>query len=277
MRAFVEAGLPKGVLNLVYGQPAQISEYLIPHPLIRKISFTGSTVVGKHLAALAGTHMKRATMELGGHGPVIVFDDVDVDESARLMAAIKFRNAGQVCASPTRFLIQERIFENFVGRFVEAAQAIKVGDGLADGTQMGPLANSRRLAAMEALTADAVKGGAKLRTGGRRIGNKGYFFEPTVLTDVPQTARMMNEEPFGPLAMIAPFKSEEDAIGEANRLDYGLAAYVFTKSRPHGRDDGRRTGMRHGHNQSQRLGIARGAVRRRQRFRLRVGGWHGSH
>lgn len=230
VRAFHDAGLPSGVLNLVYGRPAQISEYLIPHPIIKKISFTGSTVVGKHLAALAGTHMKRATMELGGHGPVIVFDDVAIDEAAKLMAALKYRNAGQVCASPTRFLVQAPVYDRFVDQFVSAAKAIKVGDGMADGTQMGALANSRRLHAMEVFTADAEKHGARLLTGGRRIGNKGYYFEPTVLADVPISARAMNEEPFGPLALIRPFSGEDDAITEANRLNYGLGAFVFTRS-----------------------------------------------
>jgi succinate-semialdehyde dehydrogenase/glutarate-semialdehyde dehydrogenase len=230
VRAFAEAGVPKGAVNLVYGVPAEISEYLIPHPVIRKISFTGSTVVGKQLAALAGKHMKRVTMELGGHAPAIVFEDADVDLAAKLLSTNKYRNAGQVCISPTRFLVQEPIYENFVDKFVTATKAIKVGDGLDEKTQMGPLANSRRVEAMERFVADAVSKGAKLRTGGKRIGNKGYFFEPTVLTDVPREARIMNEEPFGPVAVITSFKNFEGVVGEANRLPYGLAAYAYTKS-----------------------------------------------
>lgn len=230
IRCFVDAGVPAGVVNLVYGVPAEVSSYLIPHPVIRKISFTGSTVVGKQLAAMAGLHMKRATMELGGHGPVIVFDDADVDVASKMLAAAKFRNAGQVCVSPTRYLVQEKVYDSFVEKYVAATGKIKVGDGLKEGTTMGPLANTRRVVAIESFVDDALKAGAERKTGGSRIGEKGNFFEPTVLTNVPKTARAMNEEPFGPLAMINPFKTFEDAVTEANRLPYGLAAYAFTKS-----------------------------------------------
>jgi succinate-semialdehyde dehydrogenase/glutarate-semialdehyde dehydrogenase len=210
--------------------PATISEYLIPHPTIRKISFTGSTVVGKHLASLAGKHMKRVTMELGGHAPAIVFDDADVDVAVKLLSANKFRNAGQVCVSPTRFLVQENVYAPFVEKFVKAAKSLKVGDGLDKDTRMGPLANARRVEAMERFIADAKAKGAKVETGGSRIGNKGFFFEPTVLTDVPRDAKIMNEEPFGPLAPITPFKDFDSVVTEANRLPYGLAAYAYTRS-----------------------------------------------
>jgi succinate-semialdehyde dehydrogenase/glutarate-semialdehyde dehydrogenase len=230
VRAYAEAGVPQGVVNLVFGVPAEVSEYLIPHPVIRKISFTGSTAVGKHLAMLAGKHMKRATMELGGHAPAIVFDDADVDAAAKLLAVNKYRNAGQVCISPTRMLVQEPIYDSFVDKFVAHTKAVRVGDGLQKETQMGPLAHARRVEAMEAFVSDAVSKGAKLHTGGKRIGNKGYFFEPTVLTDVPLNARIMNEEPFGPVALIAPFKTFDGVVEEANRLPYGLAAYAYTKS-----------------------------------------------
>ncbi len=230
MRAFQDAGLPPGVVNLVYGIPDEISSYLIPHPVVHKISFTGSTAVGKHLAALAGAHMKRVTMELGGHAPAIVFDDADLDVATKVLAANKYRNAGQVCVAPTRFLVQERVYEDFVGRFVKASEAIKVGDGLADGSTMGPLANDRRVQAMDSLVADAVQRGGVVRTGGARIGNKGNFFEPTVLTDVPVEARIMNEEPFGPIAVMMPFRDTDQAIAEANRLPYGLASYAYTQS-----------------------------------------------
>lgn len=230
IRAFVDAGIPAGVINLVYGVPAEISEYLIPHPVIAKISFTGSTPVGKHLASLAGQHMKRATMELGGHAPVMVFDDADIDRAVAVLAASKFRNAGQVCVSPTRFLVQSGVHDRFVEGFVAAAKAIKVGDGLAEGTTMGPLANERRIPAMEALIQDAMQKGAKLATGGKRIGNKGYFFEPTVLTDVPTEARAMNDEPFGPMALVSRFTATDAIIAEANRLPFGLASYAFTES-----------------------------------------------
>jgi succinate-semialdehyde dehydrogenase/glutarate-semialdehyde dehydrogenase len=230
IRAFADAGVPAGVINLVYGVPAEISEYLIPHPIIRKISFTGSTKVGKDLAAMAGQHMKRVTMELGGHAPVIVFDDADVESAAKIMVAAKYRNAGQVCISPTRFLVQEGVYDKFVKQFVDGAKALKVGSGLDTTSTMGALANDRRVTAIESMVQDAVGHGGKVQTGGNRVGNKGYFFEPTVVTDVPKSARAMNEEPFAPLAMISPFSKFDDAAEEANRLPFGLASYAFTKS-----------------------------------------------
>jgi succinate-semialdehyde dehydrogenase/glutarate-semialdehyde dehydrogenase len=230
IRAYADAGLPAGVANLVYGSPAEISEYLIPHPVIRKVTFTGSTPIGKHLAALAGAHMKRVTMELGGHAPAIVFDDADLEHAAKTLAGAKFRNAGQVCVSPTRFLVQEKLYAPFVETFTRIAKGLKVGDGMAADTQMGPLAHERRIPWVEGLVADARQKGAEVHTGGERIGNKGYFYQPTVLTGVGKDARMMNEEPFGPLAMIASFKDMDEVVEEANRLPYGLAAYAFTRS-----------------------------------------------
>lgn len=230
IRAFADAGLPDGVINLVYGAPAEISDYLISHPVIRKISFTGSTEVGKLLAGLAGRHMKRSTMELGGHAPVLIFDDADVVQAVETMVATKFRNAGQVCVSPTRFLVQETVAREFIDGFVEAARLLNVGPGRLPDVQMGPLANDRRIPALEALIQDAVQHGASLVTGGHRIGNTGWFFEPTVLTDVPTEARIMNEEPFGPVAIINRFDTDDAAFNEANRLPYGLAAYAWTSS-----------------------------------------------
>lgn len=230
VRVFADAGLPEGVLNLVYGVPSEVSEHLIPHPAIRKISFTGSTSVGKHLASLAGRHMKRVTMELGGHAPALVFDDANLDLAVKLLSIQKFWNAGQACVSPSRFLVQQGVYDAFVAKFAAAAKGYTVGDGMAKETRMGPLANARRVDAMEALVADALEKGARLVTGGRRVAGGGFLFEPTVLADVPQTARIMNEEPFGPIAAIRPFATEAEAIGEANRLDYGLAAYAFTGS-----------------------------------------------
>jgi succinate-semialdehyde dehydrogenase / glutarate-semialdehyde dehydrogenase len=228
--AFADAGLPAGVVNLVFGDPATISAYLIPHPTIKKISFTGSTAVGKQLASLAGQHMKRVTMELGGHAPAIVFEDADLDRAVKVLSGSKFRNAGQVCVAPTRFLVHESVYPKFVDGFVNAAKSIKVGDGLGEDVTMGPVAHARRLDAMEAIIADAVSSGAKVACGGERIGNRGYFFAPTVLTDVPLSARVVNDEPFGPIAVMSPFSKYDDAIGEANRLPYGLAAYAYTKS-----------------------------------------------
>lgn len=230
VRAFADAGLPAGVLNLVFGVPADISDHLISHPIIRKISFTGSTPVGKQLAALAGAHMKRVTMELGGHAPAIVFDDADVDLAVRILAGAKFRNAGQVCVAPTRFLIQEKVYASFLDGFVKAAEAITVGNGLDAGVTMGPLANGRRLDAMEALTSNTVSLGGTIATGGDKIGNRGNFYKPTVLTNVPLEARVLNEEPFGPIAIVSPFSTYDAAIEEANRLPYGLAAYAYTTS-----------------------------------------------
>ncbi len=230
IQAFADAGVPAGVVNLVYGNPAEISSYLIPHPVIRKVSFTGSTAVGKQLAAMAGLHMKRATMELGGHAPAFVFDDADIGTASKMMATLKFRNAGQVCVSPTRFLVQRKVFDAFVDGFSTVAKSLKVGDGLDPQSNMGPLANGRRLDALDALIADAVEHGATVRTGGKRIGNKGNFFEPTILTGLSRDARIMNEEPFGPVALMVPFDSVEEGMAEANRLPYGLAAYAFTRS-----------------------------------------------
>ncbi|TWO70674.1 NAD-dependent succinate-semialdehyde dehydrogenase [Caenimonas sedimenti] len=230
IRAFADAGIPPGVLGLVYGNPAEISEYLIPHPVIRKITFTGSTPVGKQLAALAGKHMKRVTMELGGHAPVIVCEDADIALAVKAAGAAKFRNAGQVCISPTRFLVHESIKNEFAQALSKQAQGLKVGDGLAEGTTMGPLANPRRLTAMAEFTKDAIEKGATVLTGGARIGDTGNFWQPTILTDVPLEAKVFNDEPFGPMAGIRGFEKLEDAIAEANRLPYGLAGYAFTKS-----------------------------------------------
>jgi succinate-semialdehyde dehydrogenase/glutarate-semialdehyde dehydrogenase len=230
VRAFVDAGLPGDALSLVFGHPPEISNYLIPHPVIRKISFTGSTPVGKQLASLAGLHMKRVTMELGGHAPAIVFKDADVGKAVQVLAASKYRNAGQVCVAPTRFLVHDSVFEQFVEGFVDRSRSVKVGNGLDPVTQMGPLVHARRIEAMDAFVADAKEQGATLRTGGTRLGNQGFFYEPTVLTDVPLTSRLMNEEPFGPIAAIQRFSDDDEAFTEANRLPYGLAAYGYTTS-----------------------------------------------
>jgi succinate-semialdehyde dehydrogenase/glutarate-semialdehyde dehydrogenase len=230
VRVFVDAGLPAGALGLVYGEPAMISNYLIPHPVIRKVTFTGSVVIGKLLAGLAGKHMKRVTMELGGHAPVVVCADADIDAAADTLARFKFLNAGQVCLSPTRFLIHRGVYAPFVERFKQVTRSLKVGDGRLDDTYMGPLASARRLKAMSEFVADAVGCGARLVYGGGRVGERGYFFAPTVLAGVPSVARVMNEEPFGPIALVNPFSTLEEAIQEANRLPYGLASFVFTSS-----------------------------------------------
>ncbi len=230
-RALDDAGLPKGVLNVVHGKPSDVSEHLIAADGIRKITFTGSTAVGKQLAVLAAqAGVKRTTMELGGHAPVLIFEDADIDLAIKVMAFAKFRNAGQVCISPTRFYVHDSVHDRFVDGFAKAAAALKVGDGLDPASQMGPLANSRRVPAMERMVADAVQRGAKVETGGERGANRGYFYAPTVLSDVPQDALIMNEEPFGPVAVTARFSSFDEVIEQANRLPYGLASYAFTQS-----------------------------------------------
>jgi len=230
VRAFVEAGVPAGVINVVFGDPAHISEHLLSSPIIRKLTLTGSVPVGKHLASHAAKNMKLSTMELGGHSPVIVFDDVDVERVSLVTARAKFRNAGQICTAPTRFLVQKPIFDRFVNLFAEVSRSLVVGDGFDERTEMGPVLNERRLRAMEEFVADAVAKGSRLVSGGTRIGSRGSFFQPTVLVDVPLSARLMNEEPFGPIAIINKFDDTVDAINEANRLPYGLATYAFTNS-----------------------------------------------
>ncbi len=229
VKCLEDAGLPKGVVNLVFGVPPQISEQLIADPRIRMVAFTGSVPVGKLIAGQAAAVMKPTIMELGGHAPVIVCEDADPVEAARRSAFGKFVNAGQVCTSPTRFIVHESLHDRFVKSFVEAAEALSVGDGLEDGVNMGPLANPRRLEAMEELLADALAKGARLETGGKRKGNEGWFFEPTVLTDVPLEARIMQVEPFGPIAPIRRFSDLDAALAEANGTPYGLAAYGFTR------------------------------------------------
>lgn len=230
VKCFADAGLPAGVLNLVFGVPAEVSEHLMAKDEIKKISFTGSIPVGKHLAGLAAKTMKRTTMELGGHSPVVVFGDADPEKAADTIAAFKYRNAGQVCISPTRFYVQEDVYKKFLNRFTEYAKGIKLGDGLEKGTAMGPLANARRLDAMDSFVADAKDRGGKIQTGGQRRGNQGYFYEPTVITDIPDDSKIMTQEPFGPLAPIVTFKTFDEVVQRANSLEFGLAAYAFTSS-----------------------------------------------
>jgi len=230
VRCFADAGLPAGVLNLVFGVPATISEHLIAKDEVKKISFTGSIPVGKHLAGLAAKKMKRATMELGGHSPVVVFADADPEKSADTIAAFKYRNAGQVCISPTRFYVQEAVYGRFLARFTEYAKSLKLGDGLEKGVTMGPLANARRIDTMESFVNDAKERGGKVVTGGNRHGNQGYFYEPTVITDLPDDSKLMTQEPFGPLAPVVTFKTFDEVVERANSLPYGLAAYAFTGS-----------------------------------------------
>jgi succinate-semialdehyde dehydrogenase / glutarate-semialdehyde dehydrogenase len=228
LQCLLDAGLPKEVAQAVYGVPDEVSRHLLGSPIIRKLSFTGSTVVGKHLARLATENMQRTTMELGGHGPVLVFADADIERVLDTVVPHKYRNAGQVCVSPTRFIVEAPVFEAFRDGFVERANKIKVGPGLEADTQMGPMANPRRPEAIDRLIKDAVARGAKLGCGGEKIGNQGYFYAPSVLSEVPLDAAIMNEEPFGPVALINPYGGEAAMVAEANRLPYGLAAYAWT-------------------------------------------------
>lgn len=234
MRCVIDAGVPGNVAQMVFGVPDTVSQTLIGSPIIRKVSFTGSVPVGKHLMKLAADGVKRTTMELGGHAPVLVFDDCDLDRTLDLVVPQKFRNAGQVCVSPTRFYVQAGIYERFVNGFTARTEQLPVGSGLDDASQMGPLANARRPAAVESLVEDAKSKGARVTTGGERFApggnNGGFFFRPTVLADVPLEAQIMASEPFGPVALMRPFETLEDAIEQANRLPYGLAAYAFTEN-----------------------------------------------
>src|SRR5690554_2469921 len=229
-RMFHDAGLPPGVLNIVWGVPAEISDYLIRSPIVRKVSFTGSVPVGKQLASLAGAHMKCVTMELGGHSPVLVFDDADIGKAAKQLARFKLRNAGQVCISPTRFYVQDKVYGQFLEAFVETLKTVKVGDGLDPDTQMGPLAHARRIPTMDKFVENARQLGGKVVLGGERIDRTGHFFSPTVVTDLPEDAMLMTEEPFGPIAPVVRFSDIEEGIRRANALPFGLSSYVFTNS-----------------------------------------------
>ncbi len=229
-RALTDAGLPAGVLNIVFGVPPEVSEHLLASPIPRKLSFTGSVPVGIHLQQLAARNMIRCTMELGGHSPVMVFEDCDIEAAAKLCAAGKFRNAGQVCISPTRFFVQDSIHDKFLALFREQVEAVKVGDGLDKNINMGPLVAERRIDIMDGFVSDAVSKGGKLLVGGSRIQSEGSFFAPTLIQEVPDTARIMTEEPFGPIAPTCRFSSLEEVIDRANSLPFGLAAYAFTRS-----------------------------------------------
>lgn len=229
-RLMQEAGLPDGCLNIVWGSSSHISETLLAAPEVKKISFTGSVEVGKLLASLAGRHMKRSTMELGGHAPVIVYDDADIDAAADALAAQKVRNAGQVCISPTRFYVQTKAHDRFVARFAEKVATTKVGNGFEEGVQMGPLCHARRIGAMEDFVQDAREQGAEIVTGGERIGNAGFFYAPTVVAGGTDALTLMNDEPFGPIAVVTPFADFDEVIRRANSLPFGLASYVFTRS-----------------------------------------------
>ena len=274
VKCFADAGLPAGVLNLVFGVPSEVSEHLLAKDAVRKISFTGSIPVGKHLAQLAAKGMKRTTMELGGHSPVVVFGDADPEKAADTIAAFKYRNAGQVCISPTRFYVQEDVYKKFLARFTEYAKGIKVGDGLEKGIGMGPLANSRRLDAMDAIVADAKDRGGKIQAGGTRRGNQGYFYEPTVITDVPDD---FEDHDAGAVRAGGADRHLQDLRrgGAARQLAgvraCGLRLHLVGLDR---RRDRRRHRVRHGRRQFDRDLDAGDAVRRREGIRPRQRGRH---
>ena len=230
IRALSDAGVPDGVVNLVFGVPAEISEKLFASTIVRKISFTGSVPVGKQLAGLASYGLKRCTFELGGHSPAIVCEDANLENALSTLTAFKFRNSGQVCIAPSRFFVHRSHYNSFVNGFVDASHSQRLGNGLEEETTMGPMSNYRRIESMSDLVQDAVKCGANLVTGGKRWGNVGFFWEPTVLVDVPDHSKIMQEEPFGPVAPIIPFDSLDEVIEKSNSLQYGLASYVFTQS-----------------------------------------------
>jgi succinate-semialdehyde dehydrogenase/glutarate-semialdehyde dehydrogenase len=230
VQALLDAGLPSGVCQLVFGVPDEVSRHLLASPIIRKLSFTGSTAVGKHLLKLAADTMKRTTMELGGHAPVIIFDDCDLEKTVETLAVGKIRNSGQVCVSPTRFYVQEGIHDRFVEAFAARFGKVQIGSGLDPASNMGPMANPRRPAAMEQFVADAIAKGARLRAGGEAVDGDGFFWQPTLLSDVPVEARIMNEEPFGPVVVTAPFRTFDEVVEQANRLPFGLAAFAFTEN-----------------------------------------------
>lgn len=227
--AFEKAGLPRGVLQVVFGVPSEVSGQLLEAPEIRGFAFTGSTAVGKQLAGLATNTLKRSVMELGGHAPIVVFDDADPEEVAQLVYARKFRNAGQGCISPTRFYVQEGIYDRFSKRVADLVGSIRIGDGFDNSTQMGPLAHDRRVPSIAATIDDAVSNGANLVAGGRSPDGKGYFISPAVLTDVPDHAHIMQNEPFGPVIALNSFSTFDDAMDKANSTNFGLSAYCFTK------------------------------------------------
>ncbi|MEW5421604.1 NAD-dependent succinate-semialdehyde dehydrogenase [Amorphus sp. 3PC139-8] len=230
VQCYADAGLPAGVLNLLFGDPAEISEALISSPVTRMVTLTGSLRVGKLLAGLAASHMKPVVMELGGHAPVIVCEDADAAAAARMAVAAKYRNCGQICTCPTRFIVHEAVYDTFVSTFVEATKSVKIGGPYDEGVQMGAVQNQNRIAALEALVADARAKGANVLLGGNRMGREGFFFEPTILADVPTDAEVLQEEPFGPVAVIQRFGDLDQAIEMANATPYGLASYAFTNA-----------------------------------------------
>jgi len=229
-QVFEDAGMPAGVFNVVYGDPAFVSEFLIKQPEIKKVAFTGSVPVGMYLTELAAKSKKSITLELGGHAPVIIFDDADLDKAVEKIFPFKYRTAGQVCSAPTRMIVHESLVDAFAEKFASKTAELKIGAGNDPATQVGPLVSERRLNAVSALVDDAIDKGATVVCGGERIGAEGYFYAPTVLKNVARDAKIMHEEPFGPLAPIVSFSTFEEALEIANDTEFGLAGYIFTEN-----------------------------------------------
>jgi succinate-semialdehyde dehydrogenase/glutarate-semialdehyde dehydrogenase len=230
VKALQEAGVPDGAINLVYGVPGEVCPYILRSGVVRALTFTGSVPIGKELMKICAERMIRTTMELGGHAPVLVFDDVNLEHVLDLCVTAKYRNGGQVCVSPTRYYVHAALYRTFVDGFTARVNKMKIGNQLDESNNMGPLIHARRREAVDALIHDAVKHGATLNTGGEAIAGPGYFYKPTVLSDIPDSARIMNEEPFGPVACINSFTDVDEVIAKANRLPFGLAAFAFTDS-----------------------------------------------
>ncbi|MEI7949954.1 MAG: NAD-dependent succinate-semialdehyde dehydrogenase [Gammaproteobacteria bacterium] len=230
VKALQEAGVPDGAINLVYGVPGEVCPYILRSGVVRALTFTGSVPIGKELMKICAERMIRTTMELGGHAPVLVFDDVNLEHVLDLCVTAKYRNGGQVCVSPTRYYVHAALYRTFVEGFTARVNKMKIGNQLDESNNMGPLIHARRREAVDALIHDAVKHGATLNTGGEAIAGPGYFYKPTVLSDIPDSARIMNEEPFGPVACINSFTDFDEVIAKANRLPFGLAAFAFTDS-----------------------------------------------
>ncbi|MGX1350448.1 succinate-semialdehyde dehydrogenase/glutarate-semialdehyde dehydrogenase [Bradyrhizobium elkanii] len=230
IEALEEAGIPAGVVSLVFGHPPMISEHLLGSPVVRVLSFTGSTPVGKQLAKIAATNLQRCVLELGGHSPVVVFEDADVSNAVSAISEYKFECAGQSCNAPNRILVARSIYEDVLTKLVDAAEGIRVGLPDDPATDMGPMANARRIEAMERLTKDAASRGAKVETGGKRLDRPGFYWAPTILSNVHPDSQVLREEPFGPILTVAPFDTIEEAIDGANATEFGLASYIFSGS-----------------------------------------------
>ena len=223
------AGIPDGVFNVVTGSASAVGNELTGNPLVRKLSFTGSTEIGRQLMAQCAQDIKKVSLELGGNAPFIVFDDADLDKAVEGAMASKFRNAGQTCVCANRLYVQDGVYERFTGKLQQAVEQLRLGDGLQAGVTTGPLIDEKAIAKVQEHIADAVGKGARVITGGKVDSLGGNFFQPTILVDVPDGAKVAKEETFGPLAPLFRFTDEEDVIRQANDTEFGLAAYFYAR------------------------------------------------